>query len=211
MHPADYVFERDELLADTSLFDDLVKAGAKRVERPKPPPIPEDASMGELLELLIDKLEGNNPLDPQARLVYEAEDEVYGGRFGYCEWTSFDEVESFIRKVETSEWWTNAVGDDKPPLRIAPTSKDDSDWYAACSQAAPDLWAVELHPAQWGRATVIHELAHVAIDYQTDGTDIIGHGPKWVRCYLDGLYSVGLIGLANSLRAALVKRGVEIA
>lgn len=183
----DTVIGRDELLASTNLFDDLVSAGATRVPR--------------------EAVQGHE--DTQCERVYEAEFNVYGGAEGCCEWNSFDDVAAFVREVEASDWWKSYVGEDKPPLNISPVTLSPFCWIMACSEAAPDLWAAQFHPYGWGRATVLHELAHIAVDHQTDGTDVIGHDPEWVGCYLAGLEAFGLAREAEALRDQFRRTGVE--
>ena len=205
MSAATEVLGNDSLFAETSLFDDLVIKGAERVTLERPP-------VDDWLRLLSGLI-GINPYDPQAEAVYYAEHMAVGENPDeFCEWSEWASVEKFVRKVEASDWWQeNVGGSDKPPLRIAPTARHQSNWDTACSHAAPDLWAIELHPAQWSRGVIIHEMAHIACDHKTDGKSVVGHGPKWVRKYLDGLYSLGLIGYANKLREQFVKLGVKSA
>ncbi len=54
-------------------------------------------------------------------------------------------------------------------------------------------------------------LIHIACDHASSGKRIVAHGPKWCRCFLDGLYAHGLIDFANRLRAEFVRLGVEVA
>lgn len=206
-HPA-RVVERnaEKLVADFDLFEQRMAEGRERMD------IESGYTEQERLERMVyDVLGiGVNPVDPQREKVYEAEHNTHGDDDHYCEWTTFDQVAAFVREVEASAWWRSHFDNQPvPPLAIAPTSREESTTAASC--AAPDLWAIKFHPALWCRSTVIHEMAHIACDHASSGKRIVAHGPKWCRCFLDGLYAHGLIDFANRLRAEFVRLGVEVA
>lgn len=206
LHPARIVERNAEkLVADFDLFEQRIMEGRERMD------VLSALTDEERVDCLLFELLGigENPLDPQRLKVYEAENKTHGHDDNYCVWTTFDQVAAFVREIEAGDWWKSHFDTAVQPLAIAPTSREESHEPASC--AAPDLWAIKFHPALWGPTTVIHEMAHIACDHANDGKRIIAHGPKWCRCFLDGLYAHGQIDFANRLRSEFVRLDVEIA
>lgn len=148
--------------------------------------------------------------DPQAALVYEAEDEALPG--GGRRFRRFVELEAFVHGAMTSPYWEAHFPDAPVSAEVLRRSRGAT---ASGAHVTPDGWdaVIWIRDGSWDSVTVVHELAHVAAgSWREPGrwSGEPGHGPRFVdalallwRHHL-GLHAYG------SLRLALGARGVTL-
>jgi putative metallohydrolase (TIGR04338 family) len=136
--------------------------------------------------------------DPRRDAVYAAEhaalDDV-GPRFG--RWT---EVEAYVDLLTTDARWTDVFPD--APVEVQVVRRSRSARYSA---ADPAHGVIHIRDGSWDAATVLHELAHVAVGDERDDEP---HGEHFVGAMLELVRTFLGFDTYGALRTELDRRGV---
>ena len=140
--------------------------------------------------------------DSQRSRVYRAE-VVLSERYGWRD-LGFEGAVSMIRELEGSSWWQGAAETDAQ--RIAATEYEVTVRRGSSrdrtATARPEVWELKIPDHMAARWVVVHEMAHLIAPEN-------GHGPDWVRVYLEGLVAAGLEEGAAILAASMRAGGVR--
>jgi putative metallohydrolase (TIGR04338 family) len=135
--------------------------------------------------------------DPHRDAVYAAEhvalDDV-GPRF--ARWS---DVVAFVDALTTDTRWTDVFPD--APIEVEVVRRSRSARYSA---ADPSHGVIHIRDGSWDAATVLHELAHLAVGVDDD-TD--PHGERFVGTMLELVRTFLGFDAYGALRTQLDRRG----
>jgi putative metallohydrolase (TIGR04338 family) len=136
--------------------------------------------------------------DPRREAVYSAEhaalDDI-GPRF--ARWT---DVVAYVDSLTTDARWTDVFPD--APVEVAVERRSRSARYSAADVAHG---VIHIRDGSWDAATVLHELAHVAVGADEDEEP---HGERFVGTMLELVRAFLGFNAYGALRMELERRAV---
>jgi putative metallohydrolase (TIGR04338 family) len=139
--------------------------------------------------------------DPRRDAVYQAEHVALDGvgpRF--ARWT---DVVAYVDSLTTDARWTDVFP--SAPVEVVVERRSRSARYSAADVAHG---VIHIRDGSWDAATVLHELAHLAVGDDLDDGVEEPHGERFVGTMLELVRSFLGFDAYGALRAELDRRGV---